>query len=87
MAAHWYNYTTIYRDTSQYRSTFIPVSVFLWNDFGDHEFDGVGLVVVKSSANAFCLPKLVAHFESQTVFPFSSFFVWVSIMGLGSSDR
>ena len=39
--------------TSQYRRTFIPLSVSLWNDLGDHVFDGVGLMGFKSRANAF----------------------------------
>ena len=41
--------------TSQYRRTFVPLSVSLWNDFSDPVFDGVGLVGFKSRANAFLL--------------------------------
>ena len=41
--------------TSQYRRTSIPLSVFLWNDFGDPLFDSVGLAGFKSRANAFLL--------------------------------
>ena len=33
--------------------TFIPLSVSLWNNLGDHVFDGVGLAGFKSSANVF----------------------------------
>ena len=39
--------------TSQYRRTFIPLSVSLWNDLSDPVFDGVGLAGFKSRANAF----------------------------------
>ena len=59
--------------TSQYRRTFIPLSVSLWNDLVDPTFDGVGLVGFKSRFNAFLLEKLVSPFLSSTIFPFSSF--------------
>ena len=39
--------------TSQYRRTFVPLSVSLWNDLSDPVFDGVGLAGFKSRANAF----------------------------------
>ena len=41
--------------TSQYRRTFILLSVHLWNDLSDSVFDGVGLAGFKSRANAFLL--------------------------------
>ena len=41
--------------TSQYRRTFVPLSVSLWNDLTDPVFDGVGLAGFKSRANAFLL--------------------------------
>ena len=48
-----------------------------------HVFDGVGLAGFKSRANVFLLPKLLVPFLSSTVFPFSSFFVWIGVVGLG----
>ena len=72
--------------TSQYHRTFIPLSVALWNDLSDPVFDGVGLAGFKSRANAFLLAQLLAHFLSPAVFPFSSFILWVGVVGLGSSD-
>ena len=39
--------------TSQYRRTFIPLSVYLWNYLNDSVSDGVGLTGFKSRANAF----------------------------------
>ena len=39
--------------TSQYRRTFIHLSVSLWNDLGDPVFDSVGLAGFKSRANTF----------------------------------
>ena len=35
---------------SQYRRTFVPLSVSQWNDLDDPVFDGVGLVGLKSRA-------------------------------------
>ena len=39
----------------QYRRTFVPFSVSLWNDLCDPVFDGVGLAGFKSRANSFLL--------------------------------
>ena len=44
--------------TSQYRRTFIPHSVSLWNDISDQVFDGVGLEGFKSGANAYFLAQV-----------------------------
>ena len=51
--AHRYTYAHLRCRTSQYRRTFIPLSVSLWNDVGNPVFDGVGLSVFKSRANTF----------------------------------
>ena len=53
--SHRYTYAPPRCRTSQYKSTFIPISVSLWNDLGDPLFDGVGLAGFKSRANAFLL--------------------------------
>ena len=53
--AHRYTYVHPSCKTSQYRLTFIPYPVSLWNDLIDPVFDGVGLAVFKSRANAFLL--------------------------------
>ena len=53
--AHQYIYAPPRCRTSQYRRTFIPLSVSLWNDLGDPIFDGVGLAGFKNRANAFLL--------------------------------
>ena len=84
--AHRYTYAPPRCRTSLYRRTFIPLSVSLWNDLSDPVFDGVGLAGFKSRANAFLLAWLLAHFLSPAVFPFSSFILWVGVVGLGSSD-
>ena len=40
--AHRFTYTPPCCRTSEYRRTFIPLSVSLWNDLSDPVFDGVG---------------------------------------------
>ena len=59
--------------TSQYRRSFVPLSVSLWNDLSDPVFDGVGLAGFKSRANAFLLAWSALSFLSPTVLSFSSF--------------
>ena len=86
LVAHRYTYEPLRCRTSQYCRTFIPLSVSLWNDLADPVFDGVGLAGLKSRANTVLLAQLLAPFLSFTVFPFSSFLLWVGIVGLGSSD-
>ena len=51
--AHRYTYAPPRCRTSQYRRTFVPFSVSLWNALSDPVFDGVGLAGFKSRANAF----------------------------------
>ena len=40
---------------SQYRRTFIPLSVSLWNDLVDPVFDGVGLAGFQCRVNTFSM--------------------------------
>ena len=56
LIAHRYTYAPPRCRTSQYRMTFIPLSVSLWNDLVvDPVFDGVGLAGFRSRSNAFLL--------------------------------
>ena len=55
MFAHRHSFEDPRRRTSQYRRSFVPLSVSLWNDLSDPVFDGVGLAGFKSRANAFLL--------------------------------
>ena len=55
LIAHRYAYAPPRCRTSQYRMTFILLSVFLWNGLVDPVFDGVGLAGFKSRSNAFLL--------------------------------
>ena len=59
LVAHRYNYAPPRCRTSQYSRTFLPLSVFLWNDLADPMFDGVGLAGFKSKAHAFLLAQAV----------------------------
>ena len=60
--------------TSQYRRTFVPLSVVsLWNDLSDPVFDGVGLAGFKSRTNAFLLAWSAISFLSPTILSSSSF--------------
>ena len=53
--AHRFTYAPHRCRTAQYRRTFFPLSVSLWNDLSDPVFDGVGPAGFKSRANAFLL--------------------------------
>ena len=55
LIAHRYTYANPRCRTSQYRRTFIPLSVSLWNALVDPVFDGVGLADFKTRSNAFLL--------------------------------
>ena len=70
---HRFTYVPPRCRTSQYRRSFIPVSVSLRNGLGDPVFDGVELIGFKSRANAYLLAYLLAPFLSPAVFPLSSF--------------
>ena len=47
LVAPRYTYVPPRCRTSQYRMTFILLSISLWNDLGDPEFDGLGLAGFK----------------------------------------
>ena len=53
--AHRHSFAPPRCRTSQYRRSFVALSVSLWNDLSDPVFDGVGLAGFKSRANAFLL--------------------------------
>ena len=55
LVAHMHSFAPPRCRTSQYRRTFVPLSVSLWNDLGYSVFDCVGLAGFKSRANAFQL--------------------------------
>ena len=55
LVAHRQSFAPPHCRTSQYRRTFVPLSVSLWNDLSDPVFDGVEQACFKSRANAFLL--------------------------------
>ena len=55
LIAHRYTYAPPRCRTSQYRWTFLPLSVTLWNVLADPVFGGAGLAGFTSRANAFLL--------------------------------
>ena len=85
LVAHRHSFAPPCWRTSQYRRSFVPLSVSLWNDLSDPMFDGVGLVGFKSRTNAFLLTWSAPSFLSPTVLSFSSFHglvVWLGVFGL-----
>ena len=57
LIAHRYTFAPPHCRASQYRRTFIRLSVSLWSDLVDPVFDGVGLASFKIRSNAFCWPS------------------------------
>ena len=55
LVAHRHSFPLPRCRTSQYRRTFVRLSVSLWNDLSDPVFDGVALAGFKSRGNAFLL--------------------------------
>ena len=55
LATHRCTYVTPRCRISQYRRTFVLLSVSLWNYLADPVFDGVGLAGFKSRTNVFLL--------------------------------
>ena len=72
--AHRHSFAPPRCRTSQYRKTFVPLSVSLWNDLSDPVFDGVGLSGFKSTANAFLLARSALSLVSATIKSSSSSF-------------
>ena len=71
--AHRHSFTPPRSRTSQYRRTFLPLSVSLWNDLSDPVFDGVGRADFKSRANAFLLAWSALSFLFPTILSSFSF--------------
>ena len=79
LVAHRHSFVSPRCWSSQYRRTFVPLSVSLWNDFGGPVFDGVGLVSFKSTAYTFLLAwSALSLFVSYYfyIFYFNGLVVW-----------
>ena len=68
LVACGYTYVPDSCRTSQYRRTFVSVSVSLWNDLADPVFDGVGLEGFKSRSTAFLLAYALYPYYSLLLF-------------------
>ena len=73
VVARVYTYVPPHCWTSQYRTTFIPLSVSLWINRAGPVFDGVGLAGLKSRANAFIFmhtndPPRVSNLHTPILF-------------------
>ena len=75
LVVHQYTYAPSYCRASQYRRTFIPSSVSLWNELSDSVFDAVGLAGFKSRANAFLLAGAARSLCAVLFFLYSSVFL------------
>ena len=55
LVAHRHSFAPPRCRTSEYRRTFVPLSVSRWDNLCDPVFNGVGLAGFKNRANAFLL--------------------------------
>ena len=73
LVAHRHSFAPNRCRTSQYRRSFVPLSVSLWNNLSDPVFDGVGLAGINSRANGFLLAWSALPLVSPTILSPSSF--------------
>ena len=69
LVAHRHSFAPPRCRTSQYRRTFVPLSVSLWNDLSDPVFDGVGV----ANATWRHLPRR-SHEQQQLLFSIQTAF-------------
>ena len=82
LVAHRHSFAPNRYRTSQYRITFVPLSVSLWNDLSDPVFDGVGLAGFKSRANTFCWHDLLFLFCLLLFYLFLPSMGWMCRFGV-----
>ena len=68
--------------TSQYRRSFIPLSVSLWNDLSDPMFDGEGLAGFKSMPMLSCWHDLLFLFWLLLIYLFIPSMGWLCGVGV-----
>ena len=69
----------------QWRRTFIALSASLWNDLGSYSNDLIrscGIGGFREQGQCLFIGLAARSVLSPTVFPFSSFIIWVGIVGL-----
>ena len=62
LVAHRHSFAPPRCRTSQYRRTFVPLSVSLWNDLSDPVLDGVGPAVLRAEPMVSCWHDLLFFF-------------------------
>ena len=77
LVAHRHSFAPPRCMTSQYRRTYVPLSVSLWNDLSDPVFDGVGLAGFKS---------MICSFFGVSYYFIFFFLPWVGCVWLGPLD-
>ena len=85
LVAHRHSFAPPRRKISQYRRTSVPLTVSLWNDFGDPLFAVVRLAGFRAEPMLSCCSNLLFLFVSY-YFLFI-FLPWADCERLGSSDR
>ena len=73
LVAHRHSFAPPHCRISQYRRTFVSLSLSLRNGLSEPVFDGEGLAGFKSRANDFLLVCSALSFLSPTILSFSSF--------------
>ena len=68
--------------TSQYRRSFVPLSVSLWNDLSDPVFDCLGLAGFKSRAMLYCWHDLLFLFCLLLFYLFLPSMGWLCGVGV-----
>ena len=87
LVVHWCTYVPPRCRTLQYRRTFVPLSLSLWNDLADPVFDGLDWRVSTAGPMLFHSPKLFyPNYRLLLYLAFSSSCLKVGIVGLGSLD-
>ena len=81
LVAHRHSFAPPCCRTYQYRRSFVPLSVSLWNGLRVPVFDGVGLACFKSSANTF-LHDLLFLFCLLVFYPFLPSMGWLCRVGV-----
>ena len=81
LVAYWFTYALPRCRTSQYRRTFITLSVSLWNDLANPVFDGVGLEGSRAGPILFIglrcsIPTIVFYYFSFSLLPVYRFALW-----------
>ena len=81
LVAPQYTYAPPRCRTSQYRRTFVPLSVFLWTDLADPVFDGVGLVGIQEQGLCFfigliCTIPTIVYYFSLSLLPVCRWVLW-----------